>query len=82
MLNYFCIPGSLKQGKRRLKRAYTTHDIESTDENDVALSSMPVIFNSNEIEKELDDMGLMVLPEMEEADKRNNEETSTPQYRK
>lgn len=70
---------NFKQGKRRLKRAFTTTETKSTDGDDVAPSSMPVILNTTDLEKELNDMELMVLPEVAETDKSNNEKVSSPQ---
>lgn len=68
--------GNLKQGKRRLKRAYTNVNITSTDGDDVAtFNSMPVMLSNAEVEKQLDDMESTFIPQTEEIE--TNEEKPT-----
>jgi len=54
--------GTLKQGKRRLKRASKSLEIQSTDCECVSLNeSMPLVLNNIDLEKELNDMQTRII---------------------
>jgi len=54
--------GTIKQGKRRLKRAFKSLEIQSMDCEYVSLNeSVPLVLNNIDLEKELDDVQTRII---------------------
>lgn len=51
----------MEQGKRRLKRAYKSPEVQSTDAEIVSFNATPVILNNSDLENELENVDPLII---------------------